>query len=196
MHTDWNFLKKILLFVRKWIKWYLMMKPVGEGWWRDCRRPGPAPPWPPAITYWWSRDRGSGKQCFDGTSDQGHLWPAFRQMEEGGTSLGTCQQESDSSVVSVTSLDQQVLQQQSSWPPWYVVFSSQTNSADIIQTVPVSGATHIYQLFSGTRYKILMKYFSSKILFQGALSAWLQSMSSAANTIGGNPARPEYSLDQ
>ena len=27
-----------------------------------------------------------------GTSDQGHLWPAFRQMEEGGTSLGTCQQ--------------------------------------------------------------------------------------------------------
>ena len=49
-----------------------------------------------------------------GTSDQGHLWPAFRQLEEGGTSLGTCQQESDSSVVSVTSLDQQVLQQQSS----------------------------------------------------------------------------------
>ena len=27
-----------------------------------------------------------------GTSDQGHLWPAFRQLEEGGTSLGTCQQ--------------------------------------------------------------------------------------------------------
>jgi len=45
----------------------------------------------------------------------GHLWPALRQMEEGGTSLGTCQQESDSSsMVSVTSLDQQVLQQQSS----------------------------------------------------------------------------------
>ena len=37
-----------------------------------------------------------------------------------------------------------------------LVFSSQTNSADIIQTVPVSGATQIYQLFSGTRYKILM----------------------------------------
>ena len=43
MHTDWNFLKKILLFERKWIKWYLIMKPVGEGWWRDCGRPGPAP---------------------------------------------------------------------------------------------------------------------------------------------------------
>ena len=191
MHTDWNFLKKILLFVRKWIKWYLIMKPVGEGWWRDCGRPGPAPALAtchPLLVVTWP---GEWQAVF--RRDQ---WPAFRQMEEGGTSLGTCQQESDSSVVSVTSLDQQVLQQQSSWPPWYVVFSSQTNSADIIQTVPVSGATHIYQLFSGTRYKILMKYFSSKILFQGVLSAWLQSMSSAANTIGGNPAKPEYSLDQ
>ena len=194
MHIDWNFLKKInvLLFVRKWIKWYLIMKPVGEGWWRDCGRPGPAPAlatcrhllvvtWPGEWQAVFPRHQWPGspvasiKTNGGGRNQSWHVSTGKRQQR------GVCDQPRPASTAATVQLTSMVCQ---------------TNSADIIQTVPVSGATHIYQLFSGTRYKILMKYFSSKILFQGALSAWLQSMSSAANTIGGNPARPEYSLDQ